>query len=724
MKRLFAALGVAAFLLGTTPLAHAQRGTGDTGADVPKHGRLDLDAISPRVVTSDATEIRVTGRLTNISDRKVSRIEARVQVGQALASDDKAHAALTGTVATDQSSRWSKVADALDPGQSARVDFTVPLDALKITAPGVYPMLVNLNGYPEYGGQTRIAESRMLLPVLGTAGGTAPPPAAPATITVLWPITDKPHLLSAFDSYQEKRKVLRNDELAKALQPGGRLSNLVEAVEEAAPKNSAVGSSLCFAIDPDLISTVSAMTTNYAVRSGEQIVERSASAAAKQWLDRLRDVVQGRCVLTLPFADVDLVALSRAGLTDLEKLSREKDSIVTEALSAVPLQHVAWPADGVLDARALADLDETVVVMDQRGLQQNPPAHQPVRVTAAKEGVQTGPSVLIADPIVNTAFERANQSGALRMQNALAAIAYRAGVVGKTGGSVLVTPPRRWTESAEELTALLRATGQLVEGDRLAKAKRLTDLAAVYNPGRTVPLNYPPAGGAREISPELTNKVLDARNTIRDMVNYMEEDPARKVRPSALTDPLQLGLLRAMSSAWRTDPAGGAGANAEVLDQVAALTSKVDVVEPPTSYALASSSSPLPLTLLNDLPVVMKVQLNFSDTPGLRTEPLEEKLAPGGGRQVKVTAEVNRSGQFTVDAWLTTPKKGMVLGNPKRLTIRSAAYGSVTLGITLTAGLLMVGMMGRRVYKRLRYGPTMKKPVEDMNERLPQSEGT
>ena len=723
MKRLFAALGVAAFLLGTTPLAHAQRGSGDAGADVPKHGRLDLDAITPRVVTADTTSIRVTGRLTNISDRKVSRIEARLQVGQALSSDDKAHAALTTSVTTDQASRWSKIADVLDPGQSARVDFTVPLEALRITAPGVYPALVNLNGYPEYGGQARIAENRMLLPVLGTPDGGTAPPASPATITMIWPILDKPHLLPVFDSRQDKRRVLRDDELAKALQPGGRLSNLVEAVEEAAPKNSLVGNSLCFAIDPDLIDTVTAMTADYAVRSGTRIVDRSSSAAAKQWLDRLKDVVQGRCVLTLPFADVDLVALSRAGLTDLEKLARDKDSIVTEALSAVPLQHVAWPADGVLDARALADLDETVVVMDQRGLQQNPPAHQPVRVTAAKEGVQTGPSVLIADPIVNTAFERAGQSGSLRMQNALAAIAYRAGAVGKTGGSVLVTPPRHLTESAEELTALLRATGQLLEGERLAKPKRLTDLAAVFNPGRTVPLNYPPPGGAREISPELTNKVLGARNDVRDMLNYMEEDPARKIRPSALTDPLQLGLLRAMSSAWRTDPIGGEAANAEVMEQVAALTSGVDLVEPPASYALASSTSPLPLTLLNNLPVAMKVRLNFSDTPGLRTESLEEKLAPGGGRQVKVNAEVSRSGQFTVTAWLTTPK-GMQLGQPKRLTLRSAAYGSVTLGITLTAGLLMVGMMGMRVYKRLRYGPTMKKPVEDMNERLPQAEGT
>ncbi|MFB9906610.1 DUF6049 family protein [Allokutzneria oryzae] len=723
MKRLFAALGVAAFLLTSAPFAHAQRTT-DAGADAPKHGRLDLDALTPRVVTANTPTIKVTGRLTNISDRRVSRIEGRLQVGQLLASDEKAQAALTGTIATDQASRWTRVSDGLDPGQSARVEFEVALEALRITAPGVYPMLVNLNGVPEYGGQTRIAESRMLLPVLGTPGGAVAQPPSPATITMIWPILDRPHMLPV--TRADKRRVLRDDELAKALPPGGRLSNLVEAVEEAAPRYSPIGSTLCFAIDPDLIDTVQAMTEPYAVRSGEHQVERPPLPAARQWLDRLKDVVQGRCVLTLPFADVDLVALSRAGLTDLEKLAREKDAIVTQALSAVPLQHVAWPADGVLDTRALADLDETVVVMDQRGLQQNPPAQQPVRVTAAKEGVQTGPSVLIADPVVNTAFDRAGQSGSLRMQNALAAIAYRAGVVGKTGGSVLVTPPRRWTESTEELSELLRATAQLIDGERLAKPKRLTDLAAVFNPGRTVPLNYPQQASADEISPELTGKVLDARNTVRDMLNYMDEDAARKIRPSELTDPLQLGLLRAMSSAWRNDPIGGQVANTEVMDQVAALTGGVDLVEPPSAYALASSSSPLPLTLLNRLPVTVKVRLNFSDTPGLRTESVEETLAPGGGRQVKVKAEVSRSGQFTVDAWLTTPTqpKGLPLGHAKRLTLRSTAYGNITLGITLTAGALMVGMMGMRVYKRLRYGPTAKKPVEDMNERVSQAEGT
>ena len=48
------------------------------------------------------------------------------------------------------------------------------LPSLSIDEPGVYPVLVNVNGTPDYGAPARLDDARFLLPVLGVP----PDPAA------------------------------------------------------------------------------------------------------------------------------------------------------------------------------------------------------------------------------------------------------------------------------------------------------------------------------------------------------------------------------------------------------------------------------------------------------------------------------------------------------------------------------------------------------------------
>ncbi len=38
---------------------------------------------------------------------------------------------------------------------------------LQIDEPGIYPLLVNVNGTPDYGAPARLDDARFLLPVLG-----------------------------------------------------------------------------------------------------------------------------------------------------------------------------------------------------------------------------------------------------------------------------------------------------------------------------------------------------------------------------------------------------------------------------------------------------------------------------------------------------------------------------------------------------------------------------
>ena len=49
--------------------------------------------------------------------------------------------------------------------------------SLDIGAPGVYPLLVNVNGTPDYGEPARLDNARFLLPVVGSRPIHLIPPA-------------------------------------------------------------------------------------------------------------------------------------------------------------------------------------------------------------------------------------------------------------------------------------------------------------------------------------------------------------------------------------------------------------------------------------------------------------------------------------------------------------------------------------------------------------------
>jgi hypothetical protein len=138
---------------------------------------------------------------------------------------------------------------------------------------------------------------------------------------------------------------------------------------------------------------------------------------------------------------------------------------------------------------------------------------------------------------------------------------------------------------------------------------------------------------------------------------------------------------------------------------VGELRGTVRVLEPPGPYSLGTSDAPILITLSNGLPITVQVRVQISSSSGLRVAPIEPQLVPPlGRRQVRVSAEVVRAGQFTVQAAVTTPH-GELLGPPSRLRVRSTVYGTITVWLTASAGILLVVLAGRRVLRRVRGEP-------------------
>ncbi|HWE90580.1 MAG TPA: DUF6049 family protein [Pseudonocardiaceae bacterium] len=708
--------GLVVLLVALSPAvaSGAVHSVGPAGATQPGRLKITIGSMSPRVVSANDTAVTVTGTLTNVGDRRIDQLEVRLQLGDAVTSENELRSA-AGTVPTEQVPPFEPIDGSPGPGQSLPWSITVPLTgahSLDITQPGVYSLVVNINGTPTDGGQTRLAAVHLLLPVLAAPHG--PPvgkPASPARISVLWPLVDtRPRLVGS----SAAGVVLADDALAGELAPGGRLYGLVDSVatvEAASPTDSALPASLCFAIDPELLAAVTGMTAGYQVRTPTGgMIAGHGEAVAKQWLARLRQVTSGHCVLALPYADADLVALSHADATDLMSLALRQSAALAHDLPAAQLiTNVVWPADGTVDNSAMAALaklgvgtallastatepagDTTAAIpaSDTRALAVDGPTSAALTAGGSPADVTAG----VATPVDEHAV--ATQSG-------LATLLYRA-LFDTANRQLLVAPPRRWNAPESELVEFL-GTAQNLFTSQSATPLGLTALIGSTG-GGSATLNYPPAAAGAEVPGAVTDAAVRLDGQLNDLLGAMNADHATPIDPGTLIDPLRLGLLGGMSSAWRGNPTGGDAlgmVNLVRADQ-RTITGMVSVQQSELTISLAAKDSKVPLSVHNSLPVDINVRLSLSAESGLQATAVEPIRIPANNSYTAfIPVRVTRSGRFSVQTVLTTTG-GTALGTTARVEIVSNAYGTIILVVTSIAFGALVLLSGRRIYRRIR----------------------
>ncbi|MEC3974632.1 DUF6049 family protein [Amycolatopsis sp. H20-H5] len=695
-------------------------------AQEPPRLRLDLDQVNPRLIDSNSTTLTVSGKVTNIGDRRISKLQVQLQVGEREATERQFTDALAGNPFNDVSrSGFQPLSDTLEPGQSAPLLVTVPvvgggLRTLQLTKPGVYPLLVNVNGTPEFSGQARLGAVSMLLPVLGAPGKPKPSsPPKPAGLSLLWPFTDSvPHVTSApFGGAM----TMDDDRLADALSQGGRLYSLLTAARTA-QDDSRLSTALCFAIDPDLIQTVDAMTRGYQVRTGSGPVQGKGVGVAKDWLAGLKALVAGHCTVTMPFADADLTALTkvRAGGTPDTALVGEAlggPAVIQKLLGVQPREGVLWP-DGTLDAQAQAALAKAgvkTVLTDSGKLQTSSPVTG--AVTLADSGLRAQPidsliSSALSGTTVASAATSTTTSTALPQiatENGLAALAFRAGLGGtatpQQRGQFLVAPPRRWDIPQVELTNFVQ------------RLRDYLDAGLVTATGLPQLLDKDPAGTASandsigELTATTSADVLNAMSAIdRDaagLTSAMTVDVGTRVQPADLIGPVRTGLLRASSTAWR-GVAGADTATANAQAELDALRGQVTIDQPRQTIALASGASPLPVHVTNGLPVGITVRIALGNNAGLRPETVSDRPFPANGAlNLYIPVEALRAGRFSVDVSLSTPA-GTKLGSATRFELTSTEYGAITIIVTVVAGAALLLLSARRIYRRVKESKASK----------------
>jgi hypothetical protein len=178
---------------------------------------------------------------------------------------------------------------------------------------GVFPIQVQVSA-PSI---TSTEPARTFLPFW--PGGEAASQVKGLQVSWVWPLVDTPQQGAC-------SQTLATNELASSVASGGRLSTLLDAGSAWAQQDD-----LTWDIDPALLSDVSLMTKSYYARGNAACTERDReqpSKAATAWLSQLKTSTAGAPAFLTPYANVDVAALSHAGLDpNLEAAYQLGDSV-------------------------------------------------------------------------------------------------------------------------------------------------------------------------------------------------------------------------------------------------------------------------------------------------------------------------------------------------------------------------------------------------------------
>lgn len=577
--------------------------------------------------------------------------------------------------------------------------------------------------------------------------------ARPVPLQLLYPIVDRPH--------RGVGAVFRNDDLAHSIAPGGRIDTLVSALEDA----DADPRWVTIVIDPMLLDELDQMSRGYylladpsrpqdplrppqpaetggtasatdsapeptgqdgAGQDGSggdgdtdseipaSVILGPAEIAADQILQRLRALARIYPVAVLPYADVDINATARAGMSDAMPVATFRGRAIASRVlgrGTSPyvdrplLTDLALPPDGVLtDAAAaeLASLGYHTVLL------------RPDAVAGADDTVTTGrlrvgrsdlrvvlADTATADPLASV-LDR--DTGGDR-DSIIAEAAHRWAADAERGADapVIILPARYWTPDRTALQEVLdRAESAHDRGHVIPLS--LADVGAEPAAGPTLTLTYPESARDAELPPAYLRSVAQRENQLTMLAEALAPGPDG-TDPDELLHPLRESLLGAVSASLRSDPDRYSAIFTTIDRTLDGLYRGVGIVHNGSTYTLASTEAPLLLTVHNTLPyqVSMQVQILGGQSVGLSTTGPDRITIDAGPRTVpvKFEAEVRRSGRFTIYAQLMGPH-GTAWGGLVPLTIESHAYGTLTLVMMIGAGGVLIVMSGWQLTQRWR----------------------
>jgi len=674
---------------------------------IPAHAVNDapigvvLDRLTP-VVPAPDDNLRIEGRVVNNTSDVMSEVSIRLRLSsQPITArsqitavrdapldpegDEPTNAVIDATLAV--------IAESIPPRGQATFAVRIPFAELPLATNGVYAMGVEAIGARR---GVQVDESEQRQGIVRTFLPWFPDPIEPVQLVWLWPLADWPA--------REANGVFLDEQTPRAVSDGGRLRTLVDS-------GSLQPRSVSWIADPSLLQAVQDMTDGYQVQRGGQVVVGDRSGEAQSWLQTLRTALEQSqlpatstpTLRALPYADVDAVALNRAGMTtDVVRAITQAEPVAAAAVGQQVLGGTYWAPFGRLDRETgdlLASAGVRTVILSGRAL----------RAQDAYAGANTGRAVIntsfgalqavLREPRMSALLTepQLGRSDAIVVRQAfLAESAVLAGTIPADSPSraIVVGPDDvRWSPSPTVVNSLLRAT---IAAPWLEPLSLSELLEGPVNPVSRDRGGY---GGKAEAAELPTEYLADIRSVSQELAAFTSVLD----NPIGVSDAFASALLRTESAAWRSEPQTGRQLLATVRSQLTEQVDQVRVLSEGT-VTFSGESGRVPITIENSLDrsVTVGVQLRASPSLRLESEPLTGiTVEPGRKVSVDVEARVVGSNTLPVRVQLLTPD-GSAFGSPARIEVASTAYARAAAWVVAIAFVAIVVFVVVGVARRIK----------------------
>ncbi|MFF4181733.1 DUF6049 family protein [Streptomyces sp. NPDC001691] len=662
--------------------------------------QVSLDSVAPKAPVKSDT-LTISGTVTNKGKQAVTGAHVGLRVGTKL-SGRSAIEETAGRTGFSPGIDAAEVGDGptvnfakLGAGVSQDFTLSVPVSKLGLGEDGVYPLGVSLSGQTANQPYDQVLGiQRTFLPWQPEATE-----GKKSQLTFLWPLISSSHLTAQTGSDSQQTPVFADDSLARDIGPGGRLEQMVSLGKQLP---------VTWVIDPDLLATVDAMTRNYKIKVGDNLVTGTSQDAAKAWLSSLEAAVQGEKVVSLPFADPDLASLAHHGrdvpgsLGHLQSATEVAQKTIDTILHVTPSVDYSWPVDGAVDP-SIIDVATSAgahnVIARSDSLRDSALAYAPT----ATRPIGVGANAIVADARLSTAFQ-----GDMSMADTstLAAQEFLAQTLAVTlqdstkQRSIVVAPQRMPSVSqAQTMAAALHALDpqrwtQPLDLSAAATAKP-DPLANTKVPGTGA---YPDALRQQELP-------LDAFQDMKNTQGTLDRFKVILSAPDRVVTPFGNAINREMSTSWRGDSGGAQNYRSGVQLYLNGLADQVHLIQKSTA-TMSGRSATIAVTVQNKLVqgvdhLVLRLQPKSptrlqlgEDGDAIGEQPV--KVDGDRSQSVKFTAIANANGPVPVTARLYT-EDGTPYGEPMEFTVQVSEI-TPTVMLVIAGGVLLLVLAGIRMY--------------------------
>jgi hypothetical protein len=679
---------------------HSAR-TAAAGAD-PRGLAISISGLTPDTATPNST-VTLHGTVANHTGATVSGIAVQAQTSTVLFNGRAEMTSFADTGAYPyliQPAGTPQVTDSVPNGVTVRWAVSFPAEVFYDQF-GVFPIQVQAS----VAGTQYTAAARTFLPFWPEGDAAIQP--KQLQVAWVWPLIDTPQQGAC-------PQTLATSRLAGSVAPGGRLSTLLDAGVTWAQADH-----LTWDIDPALLADVSVMTRPYHTAGDAACSDRfpePSDAAARKWLAELGTSTAGEPAFLTPYADVDVAALSHAGLdASLRSAYQVGDSVAGQILPGTfgvkgtgsgdgAILQAAWPADGIADAGVLTSLANdggiSTVVLNSGELPSPPPEYDNA-LSRTTSGIGTSMSVLLADSGITSLLGSASPSATAAGQFAftqdfLAQTAMIASEAPNAQRSLVVAPPPDWDPSPAEAAALLSMTHA-----PWLRSAGLSTLAA--EAAKLPSAQFPAQQMSRdELSARYLDQVKATDASLSLFKNLLYQPPA------SLINSLEAAVAATESSAWRGSAwRGGALAVKHLSTYLSDAEHKVQIIAS-KKILLTGTSGETPVSVQNSLVgagMTIQVRVTASTPPGsqLQVGPFAAllKVLPGKTNTIRMPVHSATIGTTAVQLELVTQNGTPLTWTAQPLSVEVTRFGrSLLIIIGGALGILVLTSAFRLRRKR------------------------